>query len=44
MIFWVWTLAVLGIVLVCGAFVAAILTMAKDAGSDQEQDEEDWWV
>jgi hypothetical protein len=44
MIFWAWTLAVLGIALVFGAFVAAILTMAKSAGSDQEPDEEDWWA
>jgi hypothetical protein len=40
--FWVITLAVLGVVLLAGAFVAAVLTMAKRSGSDQ--DDEDWWV
>jgi hypothetical protein len=42
--FWVWLFATLGIVLLGGAFVAAILTMAKSAGADQEPDEEDWWI
>jgi hypothetical protein len=41
--FWVSVLTVLGIVLLGGAFVAAVLTMAKSAGSDQDQDDDESW-
>jgi hypothetical protein len=42
--FWVWLFATLAVVAFGGLFVAVVLTMAKRSGSDQERDEEDWWV
>jgi hypothetical protein len=45
LMFWVWLFATLALVAFCGIFVAAVLTMAKGAGADQEQDDgEDWFT
>jgi hypothetical protein len=41
--FWVWLFATLAVVAFGGLFVAAVLTMAKSAGSDQDQDDDESW-